>query len=981
MEDNQALTGRPELRPTLQPQRTQVVARVNEHSSAAAAVNPDLLGLVQGLQALNPALQKYTELRTADQRDTTAELADAQAAREPSPRDALTGAPAAVPSDVPPAFDALYQARYKNTLMQRASLQTATDITAQYEDQKDLPDFNVKAFLAEQRSKALGGLQDPQQVATMGAHLDEVAQRIQAADTAKLVTRHEADRKQTMAEIATNGLTLDQSPHELAEKAHWLIDQGAAIQVHPETAAKSVLQRLATMSQQAGGKPELFNVFDAPSADGRTLRMLAPDLSEAVDAHKQQATAQRAQAIHEATEGNRYDTRVKLDRMVDETPEAVTESFVKDYVGKNSLTAEQGASYVNQARDKLAHKALTDEAMTAYDAGMLGRYEPEVQKKVLEAKMGPTITAAWKVFANGANVPEKDRQSTVQALAESIIGAHSKARASVPVDALTRLFGTSVTSMPNPEGPSAGFQATAALYKALGGAPQYRDLYFKGEADDILRTFNAQVADFGRDPKTAYENAYMANSPEAKAAGAKEAEKPEFAAKVEEVARAAVSGSTWARLWGGALGFNGRPQNDTEVGGWVSQRARELLRTSPYLSQEDVIAKAEKMARDNWVMDSATRRAIQVPAGQGGERTGEAFSDFTQSIIEGLQKKGQFPDGSWVRYSPVGDTGMYTVKVVNGSDEKTMDQVSIQEVTRRFDMKTHLQPEEAKQLRAVVQALRGGQPVGTVDPALIAKGKSSGYLSSTDIGLLDVQQHKTVMEKLTGGPQFNLGQPANSNTLEVRRGAVRVDPKLTTRTALGLAFGDDSGNVPGADHVKLAASLAAVREGVVLTAYADPARGAGLNIGAGYNLKGNAATVADDLRAVGVSPDRLEDIKAGRAALTPDQAKWLTQLTMQRVDRQVKKVAEAVKPGLWASLSAPQRAVMLDVAYQTGDAGQYRKAWDALAKGDTQALRSELRTYFTNQQGQRTEDTRALDLRASLLQGLPSWKARLTVSK
>lgn len=980
MNDTQNLTPRPQLQPSQQPVRSQVVARVNAHDIAPEAVSPDVAGLLHGLQALNPELQKYLTASHNETRDETFKQADAKAYKEEHPRDALTGAPVAVPSDVPPAFGELYRERFKHTLAQRSALQVAGDVTAQYENQKDLPDFNVETFLADQRRTALTGLQDPSQVAIMGAHLDEVTQRIKAADTSRLVARHETERKQAMAEIASNGMSLDQSPEELAGKAHWIIDQGATIQVHPETATKAVLQRIASMSEQAGGKPELFDVFDAPNADGRTLRILAPDLSEAIDAHKRHAAAQRDQRLHEATEGDRYTTRVKLDKLVDENPEAVTESFIRDYVGKNSLSAEQGASYVNQARDRMAKKALENEALSAYDAGMLGRYEPDIQKKVLEAKLGPAATAAWRVFADGASVPEAERQSTIQALSEQIIQAHSKSRASIPMEALTRLVGTSVTSMPDQQGPSSGFLASAALYRALSGSPQYRDLYFKGEADDILRAYNSQTYDFGRDSKTAYENAYMANSPEAKAAAEKRASDPSFRKEVEETAKKSVTGSAMFRLWGGALGMNGRPKNDLEVGDWTAQKVREFWKANPQYSKDEVLAKVESMARDNWVMDATTRRAVRVPSGQGSERAGDAFSDLTQSYSAKLEKAGQFPSGSYIRYQPVGDTGMYAVKVVNGVDEKTKDHLSFADIMRRYDVKTNLQPEEAKQLYQVVKDIRAGKDVSMTDPVLLAKGKSTGYLTSSDVGLLDVQQHKATMAKMLGGPAVDLGKPTGDNTLEVSRGSVRVDPKLTARTAMGLAFGDDSGSVPSADHVKLAASLATVREGVVLSAYSDPARGAGLNIGAGYNLKGNASTTAADLQAVGVPPNRIEDIKAGKAALTPEQAKWLTQLTMRRVDEQVKKVAEGVKPGLWASLSAPQKAVMLDVAYQTGDASQYRKAWAALAKGDTQAFRAELRTYYTNQQGQRTEDTRALDLRASLLQGLPAWKARLSVA-
>lgn len=153
-----------------------------------------------------------------------------------------------------------------------------------------------------------------------------------------------------------------------------------------------------------------------------------------------------------------------------------------------------------------------------------------------------------------------------------------------------------------------------------------------------------------------------------------------------------------------------------------------------------------------------------------------------------------------------------------------------------------------------------------------------------------------------------------------------------------------------------------------------------MNIGAGYNLKGNAKTVDADLRSVGVPAERLADVKEGRASLTGDQVKALTKLTLKRFEPEVIKTAESVKPGLWASLTAQQKAVMLDVAYQTGDAAQYRKAWAALAAGKGDDFKAELRTYYTNQKGERVEDARSLDLRSTLLQGPSAWKARLKVA-
>lgn len=978
MNDNQALTGRPQAAPTLQAQKLTPVARVNEHVAAAEAVNSDLVGLVQGLQSLNPELQKYSNAQRQEERSARVSQAEADAYKVEAPRDALTGSAVPMPEDLPPAYNELYATAYKRILTQRAASQTATDIASEYASTKDTEGFSATTFLKEQRQKALAGLTDPQQVEVMGKHLDEVGQRVQAADNQRLLIQHQENSKATMGQLALTNLTADQSPDEMLDKANYLVAQGATIQVHPSATVKSIVQRLAALSRDSQGKPELFDVLDKPNAEGVTLRSLAPDLSTEIDVAKEHAHNQRERRIHEETEGNRFGMRVVLDRDLDLAPATITVDRVKDMVGKNMLTAEQGASYVNQARDRLTKLALGEEASRAYDEGILGRYEPEVQKKVLEAKLGPVITATWKTLMGGPEVPAAERQAAGQQLAEAIMQAHSKARASIPVEALHRLVGTAVTAMPDANGPSPAFLASAALYKALSGAPQYRDLYFKGDTADIMRSYTTLQGSFGRDDKTAYERAYISNSPEEKERMAKRVSDPAFLKEVEDTARKSVTGASWMRLWGGAAGFNGRPQNDTEVGTWVSAKVKEFWKANPQYSQEEVIDRVETMARENWVMDSTTRRAIRVPPSMGGDRTSDAFSDFTKAQLEAYRKRGSITADSTIRYAPIGDTGMYVIQAVDGSMEKSMGQVSIQEVLRRYDVKTNLQPEEAKKLRQVSLDLQAGKPIGNVDPVLLSKGRSTGFLSRTDIGRIDIQQNRTLMDSLKGTSQFDLGKPTNSNTFLASRGSVKVDHKLTASTALGLL--EPGNGIPLPDHLNLAASLVAAREGVVLGSYQDPASGAGQNIGTGYNLKANAATVDADLKAVGVPPERLQDIKEGRAGLTPDQAKWLTQLSVKRFEPKVKAVAEATQAGLWDKLTPPQKAVMVDVAYQTGDASQYKKAWAALAKGDTESFRQELKTFYTNQQKQRVEDTRALDLRSSLLQGLPAWKARLSVA-
>jgi GH24 family phage-related lysozyme (muramidase) len=303
--------------------------------------------------------------------------------------------------------------------------------------------------------------------------------------------------------------------------------------------------------------------------------------------------------------------------------------------------------------------------------------------------------------------------------------------------------------------------------------------------------------------------------------------------------------------------------------------------------------------------------------------------------------------------------------------DKLVKQVDAGQLQRAYFIAKNLQKPEAEALNSALLAAREGKPV-TVDPLLIEKGKSSGFLTGDHVRALTEARMRDTFAPHQGTQAFTLQPPTGNNTL-----APKMDKETTVGQALDFAFSNSLGV---ANHMDLAASLVTAREGVVLSAYNDPAKGAGMNIGAGYNLKGNAKTVDADLRSIGVPAERLADVKEGRAALTGDQVKALTKLTLKRVEPEVIKTAERTKPGLWASLTAQQKAVMLDVAYQTGDASQYTKGWAALAAGNGEAFKAELKTYYTNRKGERVEDARALDLRSTLLQGPSAWKARLKVA-
>lgn len=213
-----------------------------------------------------------------------------------------------------------------------------------------------------------------------------------------------------------------------------------------------------------------------------------------------------------------------------------------------------------------------------------------------------------------------------------------------------------------------------------------------------------------------------------------------------------------------------------------------------------------------------------------------------------------------------------------------------------------------------------------------------------------------------------------------QRGNALVDTKSTASLARQFAATSPADRVDSDKYGRsLAASLITMGEGVVTHAYDDPAQGAGRNIGTGYNLKANAENAASDLRRAGVPSGSVQGVIDGTLQMTSDQVSRLTQLSIQKYEAIAKDTAEKSAPGLWAKMTAPQKAVMMDVAYQVGSVDKFRNAWKALASGDTTAFEANVATTYVNKSGERVTDKRRTSLRASMLAGSSTWDA--TVNK
>lgn len=970
MTDTTRITGRPEL--PSQPGGTspapQVFARVPGGGPIGAAPDARLQGLIQGLQAFSPALREWKQRQDAEDHQAAIDQAKAQAETVEKPVDALTGGPVDVPSSVPPAFGSEFRRTYGETLAQRAALQTRQEIASAYEDQKNAPDFDVNAFLQQQRQKALQGIQDPLLQGVTGAHLDEVEAGIRHDFQALTVKRVDQQRVSAAYQLA-DGMTGDKSPQQLGQMYHDFYEPRVGeLQVDKAQAASLFLQRLQKLSDAGNGRPELFDAMEAQDSSGLSVLARNPQLQSAVLEAKQHATTMRDRKLHEDTEVARFAELAAFDDDIQNRPETVTLDRVQHAIGPNGLSAEQGASLINRAQLSLAKRAMVQSRDDLASRGQLGMLGEGEQREYMEPRLAGGVQRLWDAATSG------DAQGATFA-ASQLMQAQSRMGATVPVEGLRNLIKTSVSTLPNPQGPSAAFKASAAVYEAMAANPQYRNMYFDESSSKVMDAWLAHKD--GADEKTAYDAAYRTIDPAVAAAARKRLDDPTFQARLQSVTKDAAQGSSFLARW---LGGNGRPVNLVDMGGWASLAARKALMDNPDATDSEVAAYVEREAARNWVVDSTSNRAIKVrPDAQGNVR--EAFAEFSKDTLEAHK---ELPSGSHIEYIPRDDRGSYMVRAMNGMDGRTLGDITLQQLVLRNAQKHTMTAAEGDQVWKYKHALETGAPLPDLDPSLLGRAVSIGYLKDDELQAMQQRNGQRILERLRQTPDMGLGKPSGNYTELPRRGSVPVDNQLTSQTALEL-FGasvPQSAFLPAqTDQTTAAASsLVAMREGISLRAYQDPAKDGGTNIGAGYNLKAHAADADGDLKASGVPVEDIQAVKTGSKQLTSDQAKRLLQVSIGRYTQQTKEVADKAAPGLWDRMMPAQRAVMIDLAYQTGNAGQFHKAWEALQRGDTAGFKQEAKTFYKNQAGQMVEDARGTELRAAMLAGASYWKARLQLA-
>lgn len=947
-------------------ERTVTGRRVDLGAQYRPAQDDSVDGLLRGLSAINPGIGRFIAAKD-EEAAKAAHLAEQQALQEEKVAaktqgmaDAATKDPnepvdvALVSSQFRGLAGSIYRDAYRAGVAERMGGQLMADFAEEYAQKRDQPDFNLDAFLAEKRQSALSGLGTDMQARMSGlvSNFEEGTRK----DFLKVsMERLKGQREESMSAFLRNRVVLGK-PDSIAEDYFAnVLPEARRLGVSPAESAQHLLRHLTSLSDAAGGRPELFDTLTTVKGPGGfAIYDANPALQPAIRAAKAQAQAQLDGRIAEGSMAGNALLQKALDERVAANPHQVEFTELLGYLGKNSLfkTDDQVVSYWNGILKAREEKAGSMVLMNQAALGQLFMNKPEDQRKVMDMLLAPELARMQASIAEG-------KPEFIAEFAQGILRSHLKAGSNEPSQKLQQMF-EFISMAPQGDTPPPLFKASAEVYRALEANPQLRDAYFGEKGSKVMKAYLA-AAEAQMEPKAAYAAAYAVVSPEAERRADAFKATDDFKKKLGGITKW-VYGSSW---WPKSLGGNGRPENSGQLIGEAQEYASNLVKRNPMMTDSEVMAATEEWAGKTFVLDPTSGVTVKIPPNASKEITQAAIAEYTAKLAKDNQMA-DLPSG-W-RLGMIPDNrqqGVYSVAAYyNGVPLHPFGKISVDKMVDDYRVAKLWSADDAAVLKAA--ELGTSKDPMAVEQAL-AKARKLGVMPDA-VKRLDDSRKANVQSLLANRLKWMGEQPTSEGMYPTDR-KVRTDHGATALSAqrfLDTAMGGATG---------LASSLISMGEGLALTAYDDPAHGAGKNIGFGYNLKANAAHVDADLKAAMVPPQHIEGVKAGTHPLSQDQAERLLLRTVGRYERLAQAQVNEKQPGLWERLPPQQRAVLTDIAYQVGDVSQFKNALSSLVSGDDAGFKANTKVFYTARDGSRKEDTRRKRLRDFMLAGTSSWQS------
>lgn len=978
-------------RPVVNPQRRPVAvenpAKVRSYSGprpSAPQQDNETLSFLAGLSMFNKGLNQYADTAIAREADAATKAGAAAALAQDLPSGEApgeaTGATTSAPVQEPPfAFGEHWQAGYQAAVRQKFVSKALNDYRDAAMLEVEKPDFNPEAFSQQWWGTQLAGADQNTLLAASEA-------RLKVDDEVRRVFRGEALKRATAAEEEANLVLLrdeirpDMSPDEIATA--WtskinptLASRGLTRKTGAERVAM-LFDHLNNLSTAGGGQPELFDALSkVDPATGKALADLSPAVAARLESARKSATDLREHNLKIATEADRFAAKQQImdDIRSGAASKYLTPEFLAQMISPIGLTDSEALSLWSMYRDQARVVDKYAEVRAGMARGDSVLYSKEDQSHV----MTETLTPHMQGLLDAVRVGDV---AAGAAAGQKIARAHEMFKSNAPSTQLKNFFeAQAVASSTKDPQALAGFNVAAEVFRSL---PE--NLQRAYTTPDGHALFSAYVASRNArvEPAAALEQAHKAMDPDARARAKKLAEgDAESRKKTIEAIRSSAYGAAPGWLVGaGAFGF--RPDNaDQILQIWMKEAEKEAL-SDPTLTPEQILKRGEKWAADNIVRVRTglfSGIGIQVPPGTADDFSKNALQHYYDQLAKSSNLEAR-PDwkirvsltnaatGEYTTYLEEGDVGRLPRLLEKTTLAKINDQYRAEKIVTMDD-------------RSVMAGLVSKIDSGTVTFAdiegarkTIAKMEATGSLTREQRAKLakaDETVFKQASERMLNVVPLDSAVDQVNAPPPPKVGVTKRDPRLTREVAQQFLAGDPMGT----DHRALSKAMITVGEEVMLGRYEDPAKGAGFNIGMGYNFNANAKTLHKDLERAGVIRSEVQKVIDGKAQITPRQAMNLLTLQLDRYEDAAQRAVEKRQPGAWARIPPRAKAALIDVAWQAGDPGQFTTAISKLLEGDVGGFSESLVVTYKDKAGNRKVDTRRNQMRSALLAGPARFKA------
>lgn len=968
------------------PERYQVQAHPVDQLVAPER-NDQLIGLAQGLKDFQPGVNKY--LGMLQERKDAEDYAKGQLAR------VQAGGAEVKPvltTDQTFAYQQGFMQQHGQILGQDAGLK----MQQYHEEHKNIPGYDPQQAIDLTKGQDLVGMEHfPEAMKGYIHGVSSGEQRIRQDFVQTTTEQVRQQRRTQFSQLVADNMENANSPAEAQAGLQSLRQQGAALNITNDEMSKMAVDSAIARSLEKG--PGELSFLKIPDASGMSVYKSNPELAQKIDAAEHIATTRESERISKATQHERLKQQMQFDEDMKQgnlLPYGDPRRWIDDHTGPGQVfeTEHAAAAAYRQALEA-KHIAdgkgpFIDYSATFEDASAHGRMAASRDKKEYEAQLQPfydnliagidwndgksvetTLNRIRQIHAN-TGVASKQFEGLLQN-AESLPSAEIKGPLPPAVKLTTELYRNYMEKEPN-------------LLKGV-------------VSDDARITLGAYLRNkrAGMPDDEAWNNAKARATPEAKA-------RVEFAVNPETIKKVSDNVASQFNEWTN-VDFLDNRYDTSRVKEFAVQSYRDAIANGA--TQEQAQEDALNAAKQHFVLITQPSKRFGLAYNQqtylempdrlpsGEMASPKDLQTGTQAYLE-KRAAHDNRDMSYYQLHLTPDHQNYYIKDQSGhlvEGEAVIPATSLIEIGREAQLTnmphvmvqnemlqkmagvkpTITDKEIYDNLPDIEKALEGGGGWRVVRPDLrvrinairkmkqgedIARAVSNAWVSNKEMDYYFGPAPGSLDSSVGWQPQRHLNANVDG----------RTDPR-NMRSQDYMAKEPD-----------LSTSLTGWAEGLKTHIYQDPARGAGDNIGYGYNIGlKKPEQVAEDFRRAGIT--NKDDVLAGKGDITEEQSRRLLKISLEDART---KARNAIGTAEFDRLPERGKAVLTDLAYCTKDITEFQQTMDYMKKGDWKGLSENITlSYMDSKTNRRVQNERRLGAYKAIIAGDANWRSHVEASR